>query len=294
MVVHPDVTGNVYLELRQVTVVDVLEILRDLFDLHIEVRGNLVSVMPNTMETRIFTLNYVDLVREGISDMRVSTGSIKDVGSSSSENSNGTRQSGLSNRSGEVVGSRVTTVNSADLWTSLKVAIESLTGRGDGRTVTILKQAGIIVVRALRRELVIVEDFLNQSERSLRRQVILEAKILEVVLKKQYQRGIDWTALSDIGGAKGGPLSFDLRVSSVQNPLALRVSLLLRHHLSTLISSLNYWKPRVWSGSFPAPESPRLIIRRRLSKLAPTSFLSQMLLPRQPQEPARRPHQASP
>ncbi|MBV1879281.1 MAG: pilus (MSHA type) biogenesis protein MshL [Pseudomonadales bacterium] len=219
LVVHPEVEGNVFLQLQQVTVVDVLEIVRELFDLNLSLKGNLITIMPNTMQTQIFSLDYVNLNRQGSSDMRVSTGSIKDSGTSSS--GPGAENSGQQNGSGEVVGSKVTTESATDLWTGLENAIESLTGKGNGRKVVIMQQAGIVVVRALRKELEVVGDFLASSQHSLQRQVVLEAKILEVVLNNRFASGIDWVALGDVGGEKGGPFRLQINKRNLANQSGL-------------------------------------------------------------------------
>ncbi|MFT7685417.1 MAG: MSHA biogenesis protein MshL [Candidatus Azotimanducaceae bacterium] len=219
IVVHPDVTRSVSLELKQVTVIDVLKVVRDLFDLHLKIDGNFISVMPNTMETRIFSLNYVNISREGVSDMRVSTGSIKDAGASGNNSDNSQNaNSDQGSQASEIVGSRVTTENSTDLWSGMKDAIQGMMAQGGDRKITVMEQAGIIVVRALRSELKIVSEFLLATEYSLQRQVVLEAKILEVVLSDRFERGIDWAAIGNIGGLKGGPYEVGLSSNPLVNP----------------------------------------------------------------------------
>ena len=57
-------------------------------------------------------------------------------------------------------------------------------------------QAGLVVVRAMPNELRIVEDYLGVTHATVNRQVILEAKIVEVELKNEFQSGINWALLS--------------------------------------------------------------------------------------------------
>lgn len=222
VVVHPQVTGKVSLNLSDVTVVDVLEILRDIYQLHMEVDGRLVRIMPNVMETEVFTLDYVSVTREGTSDMRVSTGSISDSGSSTQNNQQDVQQNNQQSNSFDqsvgVGGSRVTTENSVDMWTNLRAAIESLIGRGEGRQVIVMEQAGVIVVKALRSELSEVARFLRASEHALQRQVVLEAKILEVILSDSFSQGVNWQLLDTIGGIKGGDVSLGVSSTTVNNP----------------------------------------------------------------------------
>lgn len=221
LVMHPAVTGVITLELKDVTVTEVLDIVTSTHNVHLQRQGRLFRVMPNNMETQLFHMDYVDLQRQGISDMQVSAGSIKEAGGGgNSQNEGNQRESGSGSAGGsegDMVGSRVTTSSSNDMWTSLQTAIEAIVGEGDGRRVITMPQSGVIVVRALLSELESVAGFLSQSEESLQRQVILEAKILEVSLGDGFERGIDWSEFGQVGGADGGPVNLTLGGNGIAN-----------------------------------------------------------------------------
>ncbi|MEH6814865.1 MAG: pilus (MSHA type) biogenesis protein MshL, partial [Motiliproteus sp.] len=87
-----------------------------------------------------------------------------------------------------------------DFWGQLEQTLTTITGGGEGRRVVITPQAGIIVARALPSELAVIKDYLEQTELILQRQVILEAKILEVELSNSFQAGVNWSLISDVGG----------------------------------------------------------------------------------------------
>jgi len=83
--------------------------------------------------------------------------------------------------------------------------IGTTAGMGVGRPA----QAGIVVVRAMPDELHMVEQFLGITHATVNRQVILEAKVLEVELKDGYQTGINWAAVganSTFGQVGGGTI----------------------------------------------------------------------------------------
>ncbi len=61
-----------------------------------------------------------------------------------------------------------------------------------GRRVVITPQTGNVLVRAYPSELREVERFLKRQKSTLERQVILEAKILEVELNEGFQSGVNW------------------------------------------------------------------------------------------------------
>src|SRR5690606_14315409 len=93
-------------------------------------------------------------------------------------------------------GSRVQTLNRTDFWGALQQSISAIIGgTHDERTVMISSQAGMPVVQALPHELNAVRDFLERSELSVKRQVILEAKIIEVELNDGFEAGINWGAI---------------------------------------------------------------------------------------------------
>ena len=61
-----------------------------------------------------------------------------------------------------------------------------------GKKVVVSPQSGLVTVRGLPSDIQVVKDFIKRSEQNLTRQVILEAKIVEVTLDDDYQQGINW------------------------------------------------------------------------------------------------------
>lgn len=60
-------------------------------------------------------------------------------------------------------------------------------------------ESGIISVRATSRQHTYVREFIDKITSNARRQVLIEATIVEVSLSDQYQQGINWSLLSNIG-----------------------------------------------------------------------------------------------
>jgi hypothetical protein len=101
MLVHPDVTGRVSLQLKRVTVEDVLNAVRDLYGYDYRKVSTGYMVLPATLQTRLFRLNYLDVQRLGVSRTRISSGQITQnrdsSGSSSGSSSASGDQSGIRN-----------------------------------------------------------------------------------------------------------------------------------------------------------------------------------------------------
>lgn len=187
MVVHPDVAGTVSLTLRDVTIPEVLEITKDIYGYEYEEKGRLIKVYPAGLHTRIFEINYLNVKRSGDSETRVSSGQITFNGGSSSSSSEGGNSSVSSG-----TGTQINTSSESDFWDNLSTTLDLIVGKEDGRSVVITPSAGVVVVRADASEIAAVSSYLESAELIMQRQVILEAKILEVELSEGYQQGIDW------------------------------------------------------------------------------------------------------
>jgi MSHA biogenesis protein MshL len=98
------------------------------------------------------------------------------------------------------VGSRISTRQpETTFWSELQASVQAIVGTGEGRSVVVNPQSGVVVARALPNELREVEAFLQATQLIVQRQVILEAKIIEVRLSDRYQTGINWAALFSPG-----------------------------------------------------------------------------------------------
>lgn len=223
MLMHPDVVGTLSVTLRGVTVLEALEAIRDVYGYDFKVNGRRITVFAPSIQTRIFTINYPHSQRVGHSELRISSGSgLQGSGSDSGSTGTSTAGKGSSQQSD---GSSVLTTSKTDFWAELAGALRGLIGSGEGRNVIASPQAGILAVRAMPSELREVEKFIKAAQISVERQVMLEAKIVEVELRDGFQSGIDWSALRNGGGATramgviGGSTGSNVLVSGVQTGL---------------------------------------------------------------------------
>ncbi len=208
MVVHPSVAGNISLDLKNVTVHDVMQLTRDVYGYEFQESGKGYIVLPARIQSRIFQVNYLNISRDGQSNMTVSSGQIASSGSLNSSSS-GTDSSSSGSSGSTVQSSSIQTTSKADFWANLLATLKAILGQGEGRSVVVDRHSGLVVVRAMPGELRDVEAYLNSAQESLQRQVILEAKIIEVQLNDGFQSGIDWAALgsNSTGQAVAGQIS---------------------------------------------------------------------------------------
>ena len=200
MLMHPDVAGTLSVTLRGVTVTEALEAIRDVYGYDFKIDGRRITIYAPTLQTRIFTVNYPHSQRVGNSELRVSPGAALQAAGSSATGGSATPASG--SQQGE--GSRVSTTSKTDVWAELAAAAQAMVGTGAGRSVVVSPQAGIMAVRAMPEELRQVDKFLKAAQIAVERQVMLEAKIVEVELRDGYQSGIDWSALKSRGSYVSG------------------------------------------------------------------------------------------
>jgi MSHA biogenesis protein MshL len=199
IVVHPDVEGTLSLTLKDATIPEILSAVREVYGYEFQRTTTGFYVLPPRLQTRIFHIDYLHMQRSGSSETRISSGQLSDAVAGAG----GLGSVGLgptttgSTRRGVIESSEVRTESATDLWEEFAAAVHSILGSEEGRSVVVSPQAGIVVVRAMPAELRQVEEFLSRAEISLQRQVILEAKILEVQLDDRFRAGINWAALVD-------------------------------------------------------------------------------------------------
>jgi MSHA biogenesis protein MshL len=206
MVVHPGVEGDVTLKLKAVTIPDVMDIVRNVYGYEFRDTRYGYEVLPARMRSRVYHVDYPNIKRSGRSETRVSSGQITDAATASNA-SDSTEQDGDSTTTASAVsGTRINTEQpETSFWTELDTSLKAIVGAESGRAVVVNPQAGVVVVRAMPQELREVEEFLEKTQAIARRQVILEAKILEVQLSDNYRQGINWGALLNINNH---PISF--------------------------------------------------------------------------------------
>lgn len=199
VLVAPEVTGLVSLQLKNTTVVEALEALRDLYGYDFRISGKRVMIYPNSVQTRVFKINYLPGRRQGMSDLRVSGNSVADAASTGGDKSSKSDKGGQG-REGDSNSAQVRTTSDADFWKEIKDSLTSMMAPEPGRSVVINPSAGVIVVRGTPAEHRAVADFLKAVQLTIERQVMLEAKIIEVTLSSGSQTGVNWSYFRGTAG----------------------------------------------------------------------------------------------
>jgi MSHA biogenesis protein MshL len=190
LLLPPTLAGTVTVNLKEVTVREALDVMRELYGYEYRIDGNRIFVQSATLATKVFQIAYPSARRGGRTDTRAVSGSI-------SQSTGAQAAAGAQSQQAE--GSQVTTLHEADFWKELDAALKTIVGSAEGRQVVLSPHTGVLVARALPRELREIESFLRTARIAVERQVMLEAKIVEVSLKDGFESGINWSAFDGKG-----------------------------------------------------------------------------------------------
>lgn len=231
MLVSPQVTGSISANLKDVTLTEALAAVRELYGYDYVIEGTQIYIRPLTMQTRMYRVNYLVGTRQGSSSLRVASTSVADAatgGNPNTPNMPGGQNTGGAvppgtdqNTRGQAESANVRSTSNNDFWRDLKTSIEAIVGKEGSRSVVVNGQSGVLVIRAMPDELRNVDQFLKATQLAVDRQVILEAKILEVELNDSFQSGINWASFGSLGSLSSGKRSVGIGSgNSVLTPLA--------------------------------------------------------------------------
>ncbi|MFZ3019040.1 MAG: pilus (MSHA type) biogenesis protein MshL [Gallionella sp.] len=237
--IHPGIQGTVTLNALNQTLPQILTRIAKQVDMRYELdNGNLI-VMPDTPYLHSYKIDYVNMERESQSNI-ITSAQVTSTGTSTTTASGGNNNSSISIKNTStnhfwktlvknikdilletdkeiVVGRRVAASQQADTASSegdVPKSTTTTTGKGaaendlkeyqtlQAATVIDNPEAGIITVRASGKQHEKIQEFLDQVMHSARRQVMIEATIVEVRLSDNYQQGINWSALIKAEGKR--------------------------------------------------------------------------------------------
>ena len=208
--IHPSVRGLVTLNAVDETFDSILDRVRGQLPIRYRYRNGVLVVEPDEPMLRSYRIDYVNVVR----DVRSSSSTATQV------SAGGEGQASLGNNSSTDIDS----LSSNRFWETVAAAVRAIVHdesettaggeakedhpnpegvearRGTAAVVIPNPEAGILLVRATARRHRDVRAYLDDVLASARRQVLIEATIVEVELSDRYQAGVDWSRLARNGG----------------------------------------------------------------------------------------------
>jgi MSHA biogenesis protein MshL len=249
--IHPAITGAVTMNVRDQTLAEILERVARQVDLRYEMQGRNLSILPDTPYLKSYRVDYPNIQRDFTSNVSTSTNVASTGGSGSASGSNAST-SGIVNTSNNrfwetlianlrdllretdkvvpdanAAGASATTTAAAtaapvaaagtNATQQLAPVATARTQFREAASVIASPETGNISVRATQSQHAKVGEFLERVMRSARRQVLIEATIVEVDLSTRYQQGIDWSLVRS-GGTNTDP-GITIRPSGPTNGL---------------------------------------------------------------------------
>ncbi len=203
MILNPQVAGTISVNLKNVTVAEAMAAIREQYGYDYRIDGTRIFVQPLTLQTRFYAISYLPGQRQGSSEMRVSSSVLT---SSPGATATGAGSANVGGSTTSIDTSRLSTQLQTNFWGELQSSIGLLIGCNasgsaatatvscpEGRSIVSSPATGLLAVRAFPAEHRLVADYLRAAQLTVDRQVMIEAKIIEVSLNEDAQAGINWS-----------------------------------------------------------------------------------------------------
>jgi len=212
----------VTISLRNVTAEDALRTVLSSVDYFFTVKDTMLFVKAHDM--KVFEVGIPPVVQGYNVEVGgdIFGGVTGNIAPSSTGGTGGTGSSGTSGSTSTPIKGTISQTLKSDeatfkFWDSVENSITGLLGQGSvaspGQTAkirtgeehfTVNRLTGTIIVTATRKNLERVEQFLTKIRKVMNRQVLIEAKVIEVTLAQGYQFGIDWNLTLNLAGKWAG------------------------------------------------------------------------------------------
>ncbi|MBF0587905.1 MAG: hypothetical protein HQL53_02130 [Magnetococcales bacterium] len=196
--INPGVKGRVTLNVVEQPLSLILERISTQVDIRFENKGDTLVASPDKPHLKSYSVNYLNLTR--ITSSHFSVGSV------------GERESHAPIR-GDENSLKVDSITRNEFWETLSTNIHKLLGEeppkpgqrvSQRRNVFAYPMSGLLTVRATNRQHAEVREYLNNVMAGAKRQVRIEATLVEVVLGDTYKTGVNWAQVrNDAGLARG-------------------------------------------------------------------------------------------
>lgn len=187
IVPDPDITGQVTVDFRNLSLDKSLDAILDTFNYFAESNGGLIRVKKS--KTAFFNVDYVRLNRSGNGSTTANISSSSSAGGSGGS-PGGASPAGGAGGGGDSTSVSITKTDSIKFWDELDEQLKSMLSPSG--KLAINRMVGNIMVTDQKASVDRIGEYLSHIKRTLHLQVDLEAQIFEVVLDDELHMGIDW------------------------------------------------------------------------------------------------------
>ncbi len=181
--IDSSITGRVSINAVDQTLPQILKRISRQVSLRYHLDGPIIIVEQDRPFTRIYRIDYLNMSRETSSSVTIATQLTQGSGEGGGNSGNSTTS--VSNES------------SNNFWETLESNIADLaTSETFEGMVISNRETGTISVRATSTAHDDIQRFVDQIMNSARKQVLIEATVVEVVLNDDFQAGVDWSRIA--------------------------------------------------------------------------------------------------
>lgn len=185
--IDPSITSEVSINAIDQTLPQILKRIARQVELRYYQDGPNLVIEKDLPFVRTYKVDYLNMSRNTTSNVDVAT----QIASTGSEEGGGGNNSSTT----------VTNDSNNNFWETLEGNIELLAKVGDVAGVVISnRESGNISVRTTSAAHEDIQSFLDKVTNSARRQVLIEATVVEVTLNDDFQAGVDWSRIANGNG----------------------------------------------------------------------------------------------
>ncbi|MDR3224270.1 MAG: hypothetical protein LBT03_01645 [Holosporales bacterium] len=191
----PSIDSRIIFNAKDKPFIEILDAVCDMTDLRYTISNGLVKVEKDIPYSAMYDVQFLNISRDSENKISITT----EVNSTSGNTTDG----GANTAQTE---GNVSVKAKSDFWEEFENGLKIIVGYGENekQRYSVNKQSGIITVHANTKVQKSVGEYINKIKKSTMSQVLIEAKIIEVSLKNEYRRGINWGLLFDKASIKGG------------------------------------------------------------------------------------------
>ena len=173
------------LNIKGLTLHEIFNILLSQNDLIYSFRKNILSI--SSVDTRIFKVDYITSIREGRAVVKASADSAPvQVDGAANTDTDTNNQENI-----------IETTEKFDFWERMAGEIEAIMNNGKegfkAPLPVVNSNAGLVSVTGTKAQLERVDEYISKLNKSLKKQVMIDVRIVSVELNNEYQRGVDWS-----------------------------------------------------------------------------------------------------
>jgi len=182
--IDPAITGNVSINAIDQTLPQILKRISRQVSLHYFVDGPNLVIQQDLPFMRVYQVDYLNMARGtestiSISTQIASTGTVEGGGGGGSNST-----------------TSISNTSSNDFWKTMEANLSQLSGN----SVISNRESGTISVTATASDHESIQRFIDNVMSTVRKQVLIEATVVEVTLNDDFQAGVDWSQIASGNG----------------------------------------------------------------------------------------------